>query len=130
MSPARLLSLLILFAPITGSLLREPASAQSPTASCKEPQMRLEARFHSAVISNISLSSDGRLLATASDDKTARLWSLPERQLLRTFRVPIGPSDEGQVWSVALSPDGTILAAGGSSQIELIYIFDARTGAI
>jgi WD40 repeat protein len=130
MSPARLLSLLILFAAIAGSLLWEPASAQAPAASSQKPQLRIEAGFHSAVISNISLSSDGRLLATASDDKTARLWSLPEGKLLHTFRVPIGPLDEGQVWSVALSPDGTILAAGGRSQIGLIYIFDARTGQI
>ena len=57
-------------------------------------------------------------MVTGSDDKTARLWALPEQgagapKLLRVLRVPIGPGNDGKIYAVALSPDGRFVAAGG-----------------
>ena len=75
--------------------------------------LRIEAGMHTATIRRISLSADGRLLATGSDDKTVRLWSLPDGKLLRTLRPPIGPGNDGKVYAVALAPDGSWVAAGG-----------------
>ena len=39
--------------------------------------------------------------------------------------VPTGPLKEGEVHSLACSPDGRLLASGGDSAVEL---WDARTG--
>ncbi|MCI5179309.1 MAG: hypothetical protein D3911_08315, partial [Candidatus Electrothrix sp. AW3_4] len=60
-----LLIFLVLLLPTTVTLAGEP-----PTA----PMLRLETGFHTATINRIATDSQGHWLATASDDKTLRLW--------------------------------------------------------
>jgi WD40 repeat protein len=59
---------------------------------------------HTKYVSAISLSSNNRLLASASWDKTARLWNLDTN-------LQVGPllHHEQVVRSAALSPDGKVL---------------------
>jgi WD40 repeat protein len=110
------------------------AQALPPT----EPIPRIETGMHTAVINRVGVDRDCRVLVTGSDDKTARLWALPEQgmgapKLLRVLRVPIGQGDDGKIYAVALSPDGRFVAAGGMSQTggdEWVYIFDAATGKL
>jgi WD40 repeat protein len=98
------------------------------------PFLTLNPGMHTARIGRISTDARGRYLLTASDDKTAKLWSLPDGALLRTFRPPIGEGDEGKCYAGALSPDGRIVAVGGwTSKDGLnnnIYLFEAATGAL
>src|ERR1700674_17975 len=78
-----------------------------------DPILSIETGMHTAVINRIGVERQCRLLATGSDDKTARLWSLPEGRLLKTLRPPIGAGHNGKVYAVAVSPDGGLVAAGG-----------------
>jgi hypothetical protein len=41
--------------------------------------------MHTAIISRVGVDAACSLLATASDDKTVRLWSLPDGKLHRAF---------------------------------------------
>jgi len=80
--------------------------------------LRIEPGMHTAMIGRIGVDAAGTLIVTGSDDKTARLWALPEggrgsAELLRALRVPIGEGNDGKVYAVALSPDGKWVAAGG-----------------
>src|SRR5208337_1263474 len=77
------------------------------------PTLRIETGMHTAIIWRIGVDAACRLLATASDDKTIRLWSLPEGKLQRVVRLPIGDGNAGKVYATALSADGRWLAAGG-----------------
>ena len=103
-----------------------------------QPQLRIEAGMHTANIRRVDVSADGKLLVTGSDDKTVRLWSLPEGRLIRTFRVPIGPENGGKINGAAISPDGRLIAAGGwdaawqgSDPLTMhVYLFDTVTGAL
>ena len=84
----------------------------------QRPMLRIEPGMHTATIKRIGVDAACTLMVTGSDDKTARLWALPEGgrgapELLRTLRVPIGEGNEGKVYAVALSPDGKWVAAGG-----------------
>jgi WD40 repeat protein len=101
-----------------------------------DPILSIETGMHTARINRIGVDRDCRLLATGSDEKTVRLWSLPEGQLLRTLRPPIGLGNNGKVYAVAVSPDGKVLAVGGwdgrwaSQRSHSVYLFDTATGAL
>ena len=59
---------------------------------------------HEWIVTCASFSPEGRLLATGSQDGTAKVWDLTRRQLLTTLL-----GEPGAVWSTAFSPEGTML---------------------
>jgi WD40 repeat protein len=73
-------------------------------------------RAHRGAVNSIAFSPDGRLLASGSQDRTVRLWSLREGQLVGTLK---GHSDN--VNSVAVSPDGSLLASGSADKTVRLW---------
>ncbi len=74
---------------------------------------------HDGKVRAVAFSSDGRLVATGSHDKTVRLWEVATGQ-------PFGaPLKSELVEAVAFSPDGKLLAVGvmGGAQV-----FEVATG--
>jgi WD40 repeat protein len=63
----------------------------------------LSLRGHGGALNCVTLSPNGRWLATAGDDRTVRLWSLAtgQGQVLVTY--------EDEAWSCDFSPDGSLL---------------------
>jgi WD40 repeat protein len=102
----------------------------------QRPHLRIETGMHTATIWRVGADAACRVLATASDDKTVRLWSLPDGKLERTLRLPIGEDDGGKRRAAALSPDGRFLATGGSDAAwdkvgkHSLTIVDLSNGAI
>ena len=101
----------------------------------KEPILRIETGMHTAIIYRISVDAENRLLATASQDKTVRLWNARTGELIRIIRPPVGEGDEGKLYAVALTPDGKMAAVGGWTGYEWdrvgnIYLFDSGTGLL
>jgi WD40 repeat protein len=90
--------------------------------------------MHTAPVKRIDVDREERFLVSGSDDKTVRIWDLASGRLLRTLRVPLSEGHLGKVYAVAISPDGSTVAVGGStgktSGSELIYIFDRATGGL
>jgi WD40 repeat protein len=101
-----------------------------------DPVLSIDTGMHTTKITRIGVDHDCKLLATGSDDKTTRLWSLPEGRLLRVLRVPVGPGDGGKIFSVAVSPDGKLAAVGGwdarsaQNNSHAVYLFDTASGEV
>ena len=66
---------------------------------------------------SVSFSNDGKRIASASADGTAKLWSLDGEELI-TLK---GHKD--RVLSVAFSPDGQTIATAGDDQDGKIMEF-------
>lgn len=97
------------------------------------PFIRMNTQFHSAKVMDITASKDGRMLVTASFDKTVKLWEAASGKLLNTIRPPVGSGVEGTLHAVALAPDGKTVATagwtGGSWDGNFsVYLFDVATG--
>lgn len=101
--------------------------------AAEPPILRLETGMHTATIKRIAVDAGERFLVTASNDKTAWLWSLPEGRLLEILRPPFGEGPEGQLYAVAISPDARTIATGGGTGHEgnySIYLFDRQSGRL
>jgi WD40 repeat protein len=70
-------------------------------------------RGHTDIVTAIAFSPDGMTLATASLDKSVRLWDMANGQ--QSIRIDAGAG----VTALAFSPDGTMLATGFSDGTTL-----------
>lgn len=120
---------------LSGCLLVAGAAAAPDTTPSAEPQLRIDAGMHTAVVKRIAADRQGRYAVTASDDKTARIWDAESGSLLRELRPPIGDGNEGKLFAVAMTADGaTVAVAGWTGWIWrsacAVYLFDRATGRL
>ena len=74
---------------------------------------------HTDAVMDVQFSPDGKSIATASLDRTIKLWNADGQQLLGT----IEPSPSSRIFGISFNPEGTIIASasrnGGISTAAL-----------
>jgi WD40 repeat protein len=78
------------------------------------------AQGHTAQVTSVAFSPDGKRLASVSSDPGIRIWDVATGKLERVL-----PNERG-FWSVAFSADGKQIAAG--EFVGTVVLYDAITG--
>jgi len=90
---------------------------------------------HGWDVNSVAFSRNGKILVSGGLDGAIKIWNWRTGELLHTLNRP-SPSDiigslvswfdssVGVIWSVAISPDGQIIASGGSEQPIMLWNSD------
>ena len=71
---------------------------------------------HTREVTAVAVDGDGRLLASASKDRTVRLWDVATGLERATL-----PSPSGAIFSVCFAPDGQTVAAGCDNGVGRLW---------
>ncbi|MEH2253156.1 nSTAND1 domain-containing NTPase [Nostoc sp.] len=80
---------------------------------------------HSGVIERLALSPDGKILASASVDRTVKLWSLKNGRLLQTLK-----GHESAVTDVSFSPNSKMIVSASNDRSIRIWKLDNQMPTI
>ncbi|RYO00688.1 putative WD repeat-containing protein, partial [Alternaria tenuissima] len=117
----------LVFSP-KSSVIREVFSKEAPGWLVYMPEV-LEnwgaclqtLKGHSLGVNAVAFSPDGKTLASASTDRTAKVWNAGSGKALQTLN-----DHSDKVYAVAFSPDGKTLAS--ASDDGTVQVWDARSG--
>jgi WD40 repeat protein len=76
---------------------------------------------HRGKVSSVAVSRDGKLIASASWDKTLKLWNAADGREVRSIA-----GSEAPIYCVSISPDGRAIAGGGPEGI--IRLWEVESG--
>ncbi len=78
---------------------------------------------HAGAVKSAAFSPDGKFIATAGRDKTAKIWEISTGREIRTFT-----GHNGRLICVSFSPDGTMLATGAAD--SKVKLWETATGKL
>jgi len=122
------IAVLFMLFPLTGTRGQEtksqdvkPTEQETKTQDVESTKIKDDREIrtlsgHSNPVWSVAFSPDGSKLASGSDDKTIKIWSVSDGSEIRTLS-----GHSSFVHSVAFSPDGTKLASGSADKTIKIW---------
>ena len=111
-------------ASLAAMLFSQPSNDRMTLLDPATGTPRLEPFFHAGWVVNAQLHPAGKIVATASQDRTVRIWSI-EMGKADPITLPVG----GPVWEALWSPAGDrILSASVPESGAQFQLWDARSG--
>lgn len=92
---------------------------QQPTGTLLNPPQVL--RGHTGIVGSVAFSPDGKWIASASVDRTGRLWNVSTGEA-----GPVLQGDTDEVYAVAFAPGGRQLASAGYD--HKVIVWDLHSG--
>jgi WD40 repeat protein len=112
--------------------LAQDLGSKDATDLYDHPVLAIDPGMHTSAIQGLAIDRDGRFAVSGGDDGTVRVWSVADGRLVRTIWAPRGLDTIGSISTVAISPDGSTIAAGGETESHSndspIYLFDLNSG--
>src|SRR5436190_116747 len=79
----------------------------------EDVRLIINPKGHTALISGVVLTPDEKLLVSVLHDKSIKIWSTEFGNLVNEIHGERGDGNVGQLYCVAISPDGKYLVVGG-----------------
>jgi WD40 repeat protein/uncharacterized caspase-like protein len=95
---------------------------KQPAQTVEKPELVIQSG-HSDTVRAIAFSPNGKTVASASSDKTIRMWEVETGRLLRVLDI-----HRDNVTSIAFSPDGKTIASG--SLDKTVALCDVKSGRL
>ena len=108
-------------APTARSSPRPAPTGSSGSYETETGKLLVQIEDHADWIFDIAFSPDGKKLATASRDKTSKVFDVEKKESLVTF------TGHGQpVYTVAFSPDGKSVTSGGEDNVIRVWTIEGE----
>ncbi|MDQ5852728.1 MAG: TIR domain-containing protein, partial [Chloroflexota bacterium] len=94
----------------------------------RHPRLTTFLQSSGSSVNSVAASSDGKLLASGSDDGRITLWDTQTHKVRKQLVVSNRVQNPSPVQSVAFSPDGRILASGSGD--HAVQLWDVQHGKL
>jgi mono/diheme cytochrome c family protein len=101
-------------------LARRLLAEQAAQAATGKPKDEPAFVGHTATVNAIAFTTDGKQAASASDDKTIRIWEVPSGKLVARLDAA------SEVYAVAFSSDGKLLLSAGRDRVLRLWNVNER----
>ena len=99
-----------------GDLVAQPKSGEPPLPEGAIARLGTTRFRHGGIVHFLTVSPDGKLIGSGSDDKAYRVWNARTGELVHQF-----PTTQAYPYAIAFSPDGQSVATVPDSERILVH---------